>query len=93
MRKFYLQRHQSGYVGNSLLWWAKGGNGYTCDINNAEVFDEDSPRFLSAMASQEKYHAWDKFYIDSRTTLMVDHQKLEHDAWTRPEQLSTEQSQ
>ena len=87
MRQFYIQRHQSGYVGNCLLWWAKGHNGYTCNINEAHVFDEDDPQFISAMRSQDKYHAWEKSYIDDRTTVMVDHQSLEHDAWTKPEEI------
>jgi len=87
VRKFYLQRHQSGCVGNCLLWWAKGGNGYTCNIEEAEVFGELDPQFHDAMKSQEKYHAWEKSYIDDRTTLTVDHQRLEHNAWVSPEQI------
>jgi len=80
MRQFYIQRHASGYVGNLLLWWRKGHSGYTCDINDAQVFDEDDPKFISAMKSWSKYHAWEKSYIDARTMTGVDHQDLEYDA-------------
>ena len=30
---YYIQN--KGYVGNSLLWWRKDGQGYTCDLNEA----------------------------------------------------------
>jgi hypothetical protein len=33
----YYVRNE-GYLGNALMWWAKGRNGYTCDINNAHKF-------------------------------------------------------
>lgn len=30
---YYIQN--KGYFGNSLLWWRKDGQGYTCDLNEA----------------------------------------------------------
>lgn len=30
---YYIQCR--GTVGNSLIWWRKGGSGYTCDLNQA----------------------------------------------------------
>lgn len=30
---YYIRNN--GYVGNSLIWWGKGGKGYTCDLNKA----------------------------------------------------------
>jgi hypothetical protein len=35
--KMYYVRNE-GYLGNALIWWTKGCNGYTCDIINAHKF-------------------------------------------------------
>ena len=35
---FYVQNLRAGYVGNSPMFWAKGGNGYTSYIDKAERF-------------------------------------------------------
>ena len=63
--KYYIQRHASGYVGNCLLWWRKGGHGYTCDLNDAEIFDGDDDSFKDIADNNSKYTAWEKEYIDS----------------------------
>jgi hypothetical protein len=63
--KYYIQRHASGYVGNCLLWWRKGGHGYTCDLDDAEVFESESEAFKSASKDKSKYTAWEKHYVDS----------------------------
>ena len=63
MNEFYIQRHQSGCVGNSMVWWEQGDNGYTCDIQKARVWsDEDSARLV--LMSSEKYARWPKASID-----------------------------
>lgn len=36
-QKMYYVRNE-GYLGNALLWWKKGCNGYTCDIRDAHKF-------------------------------------------------------
>lgn len=35
---FYIQ---NGYVGNSVLWWAINGNGYTVDLEKAHEYTKD----------------------------------------------------
>lgn len=73
--KYYVQRHASGYVGNCLLWWRKGGRGYTCNLDDAEVFEAaDVPN------NPQKYTAWEKEYIDSCAHRHVDHQYVNGDA-------------
>lgn len=34
---FYIQ---NGYVGNSVYWWGKDYNGYTCDITKAGLYSK-----------------------------------------------------
>ncbi len=76
MKMFYVERSASGKVGNCLLWWRTGGNGYTCDIADAEKFSQDDPHLAEILRSS-KYTVWPAEYIDDRTTLHVDHQKLD----------------
>ena len=77
--KYYLQRHASGYVGNCLLWWRKGGCGCTCNLDDAQVFDGDDSYFRSAAGDKAKYTAWEKDYIDALAQRHVDHQYLNFD--------------
>ena len=76
--KYYVERQASGFVGNCLLWWRKGGHGYTCNLDDAEVFEAKDPYFQS-IARDKKYRAWEKTYIDSATVRHVDHQRLNMD--------------
>jgi len=71
---YYVERSASGYVGNCLLFWRKGGKGYGCDLKEAEVFTVDDLRSISR---DGKYRVWPKEYIDARATFTVDHQYLE----------------
>ena len=80
MKRYYIQRHASRLCGNCLIWWRKGGAGYTCDLDDAEVFDGDSREFRSIMAnSPEKYTAWDKDYIDAVAVRHANNERLNHD--------------
>ena len=38
--QYYIHNKANGYVGNSMVWWAKDHHGYTCDIRQAHVFDK-----------------------------------------------------
>jgi hypothetical protein len=35
VKLYYIQDARS-YVGNSVLWWRKEGQGYTCNLDEAE---------------------------------------------------------
>ena len=61
--KYYVRLR--GYVGNCLLWWRKSGNGYTCNLDDAEVFDGDDKQFHSIVKDRSTYTAWEQAYIDS----------------------------
>jgi len=74
-KQYYVENKEAGFVGNCLLWWRKKGAGYGCDIEEAEVFNEDDLLLLE-LSQDPKYQVWDKVYIDALTTKHVDHQKL-----------------
>jgi len=68
---FYLQDSRS-YVGNDMLWWASGGNGYTTDLRAAHVYTKTEA--VAKHQMRESDIPWPKHYIDSRTRQVVDAQ-------------------
>jgi hypothetical protein len=42
--ELYYVRNE-GFLGNAL-WWTKGCNGYTCDINNAKFTREQAEKLV-----------------------------------------------
>lgn len=71
---FYLQDSR-GYVGNDMLWWAKGG-GYTTNVSQAETFTLEK-----AQAQHNCRHTdlpWPIEYINARTRPVVDMQTVRH---------------
>lgn len=73
---YYLQDSRS-YVGNDVLWWAKGGNGYTTDLRKAAVYAEDE-----AQVMHDGRHSdipWPKAYIDQHARPAVDMQYIKRD--------------
>lgn len=57
--KYYLQK---GYVGNAILWWKKGGHGYTTEFNEAGKFSKEQA--LVAI-KDPKHKAWSCYHIDT----------------------------
>lgn len=65
--EYYYIRNE-GYLGNALLWWAKGG-GYTCDIRKAEMFTEEQAK---SICKRPEDSAYNYKYIDN----LAESQKL-----------------
>jgi hypothetical protein len=74
--QFYLQDSRS-YVGNDMLFWAKGGNGYTTDINKAEVYTK--AKAMAQHYSRISDIPWPKDYIDAKTRPAVDMQYVKRE--------------
>lgn len=71
--KFYLQDSRR-YVGNDVLWWAIGGNGYTSDLRQAEVYTREEA--LSHHQARETDIPWPCDYIQGKTRPAVDMQYI-----------------
>jgi hypothetical protein len=71
---FYLQDTR-GYVGNDVLFWAKGG-GYTTDVSKAEIFTRDDAFHQHTCRNTDR--PWPKRYIDGKTRPAVDHQYIKY---------------
>lgn len=69
--QFYLQDSRT-YVGNDMLFWAKGGQGYTTDLSKAEVYTKE--QVVKQNQCRETDIPWPKEYIDSKTRPAVDMQ-------------------
>jgi hypothetical protein len=76
MIDFYLQDSRS-YVGNDVLWWARGGNGYTTDVSKAHVYSYEEAQQMHR--SRPTDVPWPKGYIDAKTRPAVDMQYIQRD--------------
>jgi len=74
---YYLQDKRS-YVGNSMLWWAVNGAGYTCDIRKAHVYSKDGAYAQNKVRSTDV--PWRKDYIENRISHHIDMQHCMRDA-------------
>jgi hypothetical protein len=70
---FYLQDSRS-FVGNDVLWWRKGGNGYTTDLREAETYTNDEAQSMHFARTSDI--PWPKDYIDAKTRPAVDFQYI-----------------
>ena len=75
MEKLYYMQDARQYVGNSILWWAKKGRGYTTHIDDAHVF---TIKEAKKMSGRDTDVLWRKEYIDARISKHVDVQHCNH---------------
>lgn len=74
---YYIRNE--GYLGNALIWWQEGCNGYTCDIRKAHKFT-----YVEAMEICERPQdtAYECEYIDNLLEshkLIIDCQYVDKD--------------
>jgi rubrerythrin len=70
---FYLQDSR-GFVGNDVLWWRKGGKGYTTDLREAETYTNEEAQHMHFARTSDI--PWPKEYIDAKTRPAVDVQYI-----------------
>lgn len=74
---FYIQK-TGMFCGNSPLWWKKGGNGYSPDLKEAELFWEEEAKRICSKPGSDK-QMWPQTYIANHIEHHVDTQNLNHD--------------
>lgn len=76
--KYYIQNTHSGYLGNSIFFWAINGQGYTAKLNMAEQVDEGRAKQI-VHSNPEKFKAWPVDYINNNpgTAMVTDSQYLD----------------
>lgn len=77
-KKYYIQNKEAGYLGNAIMFWKKGNNGYTADLDNSQQFTEEDAKHI-CLNNPEKNKAWEVNYIDKNKGIqrIVDSQYLE----------------
>jgi uncharacterized protein (UPF0333 family) len=74
---YLLQNKSAGFLGNSPLWWQKGGNGYTDNIDNAQEFTyEEASTRINSTKSTHNFVMWDAALVRSKSYRIVDAQHL-----------------
>lgn len=77
MQMFYLQNETAGYCGNSPLWWAKGGNGYTPRLDDAEMFTpSEATKIIRSTSGSHRWKRWPVKLIDRLAHREVDIQDV-----------------
>lgn len=71
--EFYLQDSRS-YCGNDVMFWAKGGRGYTSDVSKAQIYTK--AQAVAQHQIRETDIPWPKSYIDKKTRPAVDMQYI-----------------
>lgn len=78
---FYLQNVTAGYLGNSPLFWRKGGSGYTQWIDEAELFTREKAGNLARAATgTHAFVIWSRTEIEKVARRTVDMQDLRKDS-------------
>lgn len=72
-KDYYIQ---NGYVGNTMLFWRKNGDGYTTNLDEAGIWDEESAKTICANRNKNN-RAWPISYIDKIASLQVDTQRAD----------------
>lgn len=70
--KLYYMQDKRQFVGNDVLWWAIGSNGYTTNIDKAELFTEQEIK-----SYRDTDIPWPFDYINSIARRAVDMQYLD----------------
>ena len=66
---YFIQRHESGFMGNLPMWWREGGAGYTPYLDDAQEFTRaEAVKIAGAEPGQrgDKYTAWPAILIRGR---------------------------
>ncbi|SEN71791.1 hypothetical protein [Nitrosomonas marina] len=73
--ELYYMQDSRNILGNNMLFWRKGCQGYTQCIADAEVFTADEA--IRQMISRRSDIPWRKDYIDGIASLSVDTQRAD----------------
>lgn len=74
-KKEYYVQDSRGYVGNAVSWWGKNRAGYTCDIDEAGIYNEEEAAKICKNRKTDVM--WEKDYIDQKISRYIDMQHLD----------------
>ena len=85
--KLYVVQDKRSYVGNDLLFWAKGSNGYTTDLSRAEIFTEEEIQEFLKPNARETDIVWPYDYILAHARRAVDSQHVNISFIVKPQSV------
>jgi hypothetical protein len=74
---YYIRNE--GYLGNALIWWARGRNGYTCDIDNAHKFTKEEAERICERHQDTAYKCEYIDGLDSAKKTIIDSQYVDEE--------------
>jgi hypothetical protein len=76
--KYYIQNRDSGFLGNSIIFWAQNSNGYTAKLEKAHQYTYEEAQAI-CQGDPSKNKAWAVDYIDNNigTARVTDDQYLD----------------
>lgn len=72
--KAYYVQDKRNYVGNSVIWWALNGNGYTTNLDQAQKYTKKEVQTF--INGRETDVIWDSEHVESVVKRHVDMQYL-----------------
>lgn len=72
-RTYYIEDTRQR-VGNSVMWWAPDGKGYTCDLRCAGVYDEEEAKRIAGKRGTDRL--WPVGEVMPLIQFHIDHQDL-----------------
>lgn len=77
MDEFYIRNVGAGFLGNSPIWWQKGGSGYTQWLDDAKRFsNEEADGVIQSCLGTHQFEKWPCKKVDDAAKLTVDIQDL-----------------
>lgn len=81
---FLLRNLDSGFMGNSPMWWKEGDSGYTQWIDDARAFTlDEAAKTISACKGTHKLQMYDIHEIEALAKRTVDIQDMD-DCYREP---------
>ena len=75
--RYYVRNKSAGYLGNSFIWYAKNGKGYTAYISGAERFERKKAETL-VQHDPDKWEMYECAEIDKRLHFVFDSQDVKN---------------
>jgi hypothetical protein len=82
----FLLQDSRQLVGDCMVWWAQGGNGYTSDLSKAQRYTKDEASSMNR--SRDSDVPWPENLIQSRSFPAVDMQNFKQESALTRDQVS-----
>ena len=82
-QEYYVRNKDAAFLGNSPVWWARDGRGYTAYVQGAHRFTEEEAKKM-VMDNSDKWAAFKCSDVDARLHLVFDYQDVKNLGTDKP---------